>query len=69
LSRPLFIYVTKEAAGKEQVQEFVNFYLDIAPKITAEIGYVPMPDSMYQKEKDKFSDFISDIKADSASQE
>ncbi len=69
LSRPLFIYVTKEAAGKKQVQKFINFYLDNAPKLAREIGYVPMPDSIYQKQKAKFSEFISGIQTDSTSQQ
>ncbi|MBN2732627.1 MAG: PstS family phosphate ABC transporter substrate-binding protein [Balneolaceae bacterium] len=59
LSRPLFIYVSKEAAQKENVQKFVNFYLDQAPQLAREIGYVPMPDSLYQKQKEKFKAFYS----------
>lgn len=65
LSRPLYIYVSKEAAQKESVQQFVNFYLDKAPKLAQQIGYVPMPDSMYQKQKAKFKAFYS--ASDSAS--
>lgn len=59
LSRPLFIYVTREAAQKEAVQHFIEFYLDTAPEIAEEIGYVPMPDSAYQKQKEKFRAFHS----------
>lgn len=59
LSRPLFIYVSKEAAQKETVQKFINFYLDNAPQLAREIGYVPMPDSLYQKQKEKFQAFYS----------
>lgn len=59
LSRPLFIYVSKEAVQKENVQKFVNFYLDQAPQLAREIGYVPMPDSLYQKQKEKFKAFYS----------
>lgn len=58
LSRPLFIYVTKEAAQQEAVQQFIEFYLDTAPQIAEEIGYVAMPDSVYQQQKDKFEAFI-----------
>lgn len=59
LSRPLFIYVRKEAAQRENVQEFVNFYLDNAPELAEQIGYVAMPDSAYAAEKEKFKAFYS----------
>jgi len=58
LSRPLFIYVSESAAQKKSVQEFVNFYLDKAPELSKDIGYVPMPDSAYQAQKDKFRAFV-----------
>lgn len=58
LSRPLFIYVSKEAAQKENVQQFINFYLENAPQLAREIGYVPMPDSMYQQQIQKFENFV-----------
>lgn len=60
LSRPLFIYVSKKAAQKESVQQFVNFYLDNAPELSKQIGYVPMPDSAYQAQKEKFKAFYSE---------
>lgn len=63
LSRPLFIYVTKEAAQREEVREFVNFYLNTAPQLAKSVGYVAMPDSVYQQQKDKFNSFASDSTA------
>jgi len=65
LSRPLFIYISKEAAQREAVQDFVNFYLDNAPKLTEQIGYVAMPDSAYATQKQKFKEFY--MSADSSS--
>lgn len=59
LSRPIFIYVSGEAAQKETVQEFVTFYLENAPQLVQEIGYVPMPDSAYQNQIEKFEAFYS----------
>ncbi|TYP95260.1 phosphate ABC transporter substrate-binding protein, PhoT family [Fodinibius salinus] len=59
LSRPLFIYVNKEAAKRKPVQDFVNFYLSNAGKLAKQIGYVPMPDSAYQAQKEKFKAFYS----------
>lgn len=58
LSRPLFIYVSESAAKKKPVQQFVNFYLNNAPELSKDIGYVPMPDSVYQVQKDKFREFV-----------
>lgn len=60
LSRPLFIYVRKESAQQEGVQEFVNFYLENAGKLAKQIGYVPMPDSAYQAQMEKFKAFYSE---------
>jgi phosphate transport system substrate-binding protein len=58
LSRPIFIYVSKEAALKEPVQRFVTFYLENASKLVKQIGYVPMPDSAYQNQLEKFQAFV-----------
>jgi phosphate transport system substrate-binding protein len=66
LSRPLFIYVRKEAAQRENVQDFVNFYLDHAPELAQQIGYVAMPDSAYAAEKEKFNIFSSKTESTSA---
>lgn len=59
LSRPLFIYVTKEAAQRTNPQNFVNFYLDNASEVARSVGYVSMPDSLYEIEKEKFQAFYS----------
>lgn len=48
LSRPLFIYVNKEALNKSEVKEFVDFYLKHAPKLTAQVKYVPLPANAYK---------------------
>ncbi|MEX0720907.1 MAG: PstS family phosphate ABC transporter substrate-binding protein [Balneolaceae bacterium] len=57
LSRPLFIYVTNKAAQKKNVQSFVNFYLENAPQLAEDVGYIPMPDSAYQVQIEKFNNF------------
>jgi len=48
-SRPLFIYVNKASAAKPEVKAFVDFYLAKAPEIVREVGYVKLPDSVYEK--------------------
>ena len=49
LSRPIFIYLNKAALSRTEVKEFVKFYIDQAPKLVAEVGYVPMPASVYSQ--------------------
>jgi len=48
LSRPLFIYVGKDAAARPEIQSFVKFYLDNAPTLSAEVGYVSLPAEAYR---------------------
>jgi phosphate transport system substrate-binding protein len=47
LSRPIFIYVSKQQAGTPAVKAFVEFYLKNAPALTKEVGYIPLPDTAY----------------------
>lgn len=47
LSRPLYLYVTKTALAKPEVKAFVRFYLENAPRITDQVGYVPAPAEVY----------------------
>lgn len=42
-SRPLFVYVNKEAASRPEVKAFVDFYLENAPELAVEVGYVRLP--------------------------
>ncbi|MFN8556558.1 MAG: PstS family phosphate ABC transporter substrate-binding protein [Dehalococcoidia bacterium] len=58
LSRPIFIYVKKSAAGRPEVQEFVKFYLSksFTPIIpTREVGYIPLQDQVYEAVTKRFS--------------
>ncbi|GFP26456.1 phosphate transport system substrate-binding protein, partial [Candidatus Hakubella thermalkaliphila] len=47
LSRPLFIYVSTKALERPEVQEFVRFYLEKAPVLVPEVGYVALPQADY----------------------
>lgn len=49
LSRPIFIYVNKEALNRAEVKEFVTFYLENAKDIVPDVGYVALPDDEYSK--------------------
>ncbi|NOS96791.1 MAG: PstS family phosphate ABC transporter substrate-binding protein [Methylotenera sp.] len=55
LARPIFIYVNATAAAfKPEVKAFVEFYLDHAPKLVAEVKYVPLPTEDYTAVKAHF---------------
>lgn len=53
LSRPIFIYVSKESLQRPEVSEFVKFYMETAPQLVKEVGYVPMPEFKYQENLSK----------------
>ncbi len=55
LSRPLFIYVNKKALEKDEVKEFVDFYLKHAPKLVPQVKYVPLPASAYKLAASRFA--------------
>ncbi|HEU4345473.1 MAG TPA: PstS family phosphate ABC transporter substrate-binding protein [Candidatus Binatia bacterium] len=54
LSRPIYIYVSKKAADKAEVREFVEFYLKNAANLIKQVKYVPMPDQVYQMAANRF---------------
>ncbi len=48
LSRPLFIYVNLASAqNNPALRDFIDFYLEKAPIIVAEVGYIPLPREGY----------------------
>ena len=58
LSRPLFLYVTKQAAARAEVKAFVEFYLSKSfnPLIQSrEVGYIALPDELYTAIAARFS--------------
>jgi phosphate transport system substrate-binding protein len=63
LSRPLFIYVNSKAAARPEVVDFVNFYLESAGELSEEVGYIPLPDELYEEQKQKFEQFASGTEA------
>ncbi len=54
LSRPLFIYVSTQAAQRPEVQAFVDFYLDAASDLVREVGYVPLPRTAYDLARERW---------------
>ncbi|GAB1538895.1 PstS family phosphate ABC transporter substrate-binding protein [Scytonema sp. NUACC21] len=56
LSRPLFIYVSKQSLdNKTAVKEFVSFYIENSWKWVDSVGYVSLPDEAYVKVKQKLA--------------
>ncbi len=55
LSRPLFFYVSTPAAARPEVSAFIEFYLETAKDIAADVGYVALPDEMYARQLDIFN--------------
>lgn len=49
LSRPIFIYVRKDALEKIAVMDFVKFYLANAGALSSEVGYIPLPEKVYAR--------------------
>lgn len=63
LSRPLFLYVNSKAVSRPEVVAFINFYLENAAELSREVGYIPLTEEEYQKQKDKFAAFVQSAKA------
>ncbi|MCR9141915.1 MAG: PstS family phosphate ABC transporter substrate-binding protein [bacterium] len=53
LSRPIFIYVSKAALEKPEVQQFVGFYMDSGAELSQAVGYIPLADELYAANKKK----------------
>ena len=49
LARPLFIYINAATAREnEALVRFAEFYLENAPQVASEVGYIPLPEEAYQ---------------------
>jgi phosphate transport system substrate-binding protein len=59
LSRPIYIYVSKKAAKRTEVKEFVNFFIEQAPALVKQVRYIPMSKSEYAKTAKDFSAFAN----------
>ncbi|HWK54088.1 MAG TPA: PstS family phosphate ABC transporter substrate-binding protein [Hyphomicrobiales bacterium] len=57
LSRPIYIYLSAAAMVRPEVRAFVDFYLDNAPALSMEVGYIPLRDEEYAAAKSSVADF------------
>jgi phosphate transport system substrate-binding protein len=55
LSRPVFIYVSKKASERQEVQRFVEFYVKNSEKLVTEVNYVGLGDAAYNLVGDRFA--------------
>jgi len=49
LSRPIFIYVRSTALDRPEVKALTAFYIENAAVLATEVGYIPLPDKVYQR--------------------
>ncbi|MDA1129220.1 MAG: PstS family phosphate ABC transporter substrate-binding protein [Chloroflexi bacterium] len=55
LSRPLFIYVSKEAWEQQDVKDFISYYVSYdRAELLKELGFVPFPNSVHDLVLDRF---------------
>lgn len=59
LSRPLFIYVNGGTLDRPEVKRFVEFYLDNAGSLAREVGYIELPDTIFEAAKSRVVDRVS----------
>ncbi len=58
LSRKVYIYVSKAAAKREEIKEFVKFYIQNASTLAKEVGQVALPKEEYTKVSKGFEKFM-----------
>ena len=54
LSRPLFIYVKKSSLARQEVQDFVRFYLNEGTALVSKVGYVDLAEEQIKVSRDAF---------------
>lgn len=55
LSRPVFVYVSKQASAREPVQRFVEFYLAQADLLAREVHAIGLGPSLYRTVQQRFT--------------
>lgn len=54
LARPLFIYVSRKASERPEVNTFVGYYLRNAGNLVKEVGYVALPSEAYKLAQERY---------------
>lgn len=58
LSRPLFIYVSKNSLARPEVAQFVKYYLENVGQLSSEVGYVPLTDDVVAENAKKLEEAL-----------
>ncbi len=53
LSRPIFLYISKKALEKKEVEAFVRYYLDHAAELSRSVGYIALPEKAYELARER----------------
>jgi phosphate transport system substrate-binding protein len=59
LSRPLFIYVRVSSLARQEMRDYVKFYLDNVSKLVQAAGYVPLPDELIERSKQSLAEALT----------
>lgn len=59
LSRPIFIYVSKKAADRPEVTDFVEYYLTKGRPLVKETGYIALPERAYEMTLKRFKSRVT----------
>jgi phosphate transport system substrate-binding protein len=60
LSRPIFVYLNADSfRNKPQVEDFVYFMNTHAGELALEVGYINMPQTLYDENKDKLDALLN----------
>jgi phosphate transport system substrate-binding protein len=58
LGRPLFVYPTAEALQREEVDAFLQYYIDNQETITEQATFIPMTEEQAQESSDKIASLV-----------
>lgn len=66
LSRPVLIYASTRGLERPEVDRFVSFYLENAPELVREVGYIPLPAEAYDLGRKRVADRVTGSMFDGA---
>ena len=61
LSRPLFIYVNIAALERPEIKAFIQFYMQNGASLASSVGYVGLPQAMYNEALELVENPIPDV--------
>jgi phosphate transport system substrate-binding protein len=61
LSRPLYIYPSKEALARDEVQGFVQYYMDNVAEVLEDVRYIGLPDADLSASRKMLTDALAEV--------